>query len=113
MIRRKETTIFLDAKETTSVFELKRMVEGIVKRPPDSIRLYRDDQIMDNNKTLGCYGLNSATAKAQSPATVGLAFKDKESGKFEALEIAPLSSPPELPDVMKPAEVTSHEQTVA
>ena len=29
-------------------------------------------------------------------------------GEFEPLEIAPLSTPPELPDVMKPQDSTSH-----
>ncbi|KAL3228685.1 hypothetical protein MRX96_023815 [Rhipicephalus microplus] len=81
MVRRKKTTIFLDAKETTSV--------------------------------LTEYGLNSSTAKAQAPATVGLAFRDPDTGKFEPLEVTPLSSPPELPDVMKPPESQTHEQTVA
>lgn len=28
MIRRKKSTIFTDAKDTTSVLELKRMIEG-------------------------------------------------------------------------------------
>ncbi len=28
MVRRKKTTIFLDAKENTSVFEIKKIIEG-------------------------------------------------------------------------------------
>jgi transcription elongation factor B subunit 2 len=32
----------------------------------------------------------------------------KEDGEWETLEIAALSSPPELPDVMKPQEPTPH-----
>uniref|UniRef100_A0A8I3N2M5 Uncharacterized protein n=1 Tax=Canis lupus familiaris TaxID=9615 RepID=A0A8I3N2M5_CANLF len=36
------------------------------------------------------------------PATVGLAFRADEA--FEALRIGPFSSPPELPDVMKPQD---------
>lgn len=31
MIRRQKTTIFTDAKENTSVIELKRMIEGKIK----------------------------------------------------------------------------------
>lgn len=37
-------------------------------------------------------------------------------GEFEGLEITPLSSPPELPDVMKPQDSTSshaQEQTAS
>ncbi|XP_077500365.1 transcription elongation factor elongin B [Amblyomma americanum] len=113
MVRRKQTTIFLDAKETTSVRELKKMIAGITKVAPENQVLYKDDQCMDDNKVLTEYGLNSSTAKAQAPATVGLAFRDPDTGKFEPLEVTPLSSPPELPDVMKPPESQAHEQTVA
>lgn len=41
MIRRHKTTIFTDAKESTTVHELKRIVEGILKRPPEDQRLYK------------------------------------------------------------------------
>ncbi|XP_064476307.1 elongin-B-like [Ornithodoros turicata] len=113
MVRRKKTTVFLDAKETTSVKELKKMIAGITKIAPENQTLFKDEQCMDDNKNLTDYGLNSGTAKAQAPATVGLAFRDPESGKFEPLDITPLSSPPELPDVMKPPESQPHEQSVA
>lgn len=45
MIRRHKTTIFTDAKESTTVYELKRIVEGILKRPPEDQRLYKVTQI--------------------------------------------------------------------
>lgn len=45
MVRRKKTTIFLDAKENTTVNELKKMVEGITKVPPQDQLLYKDDQV--------------------------------------------------------------------
>lgn len=41
MIRRRKTTIFTDAKESTTVYELKRIVEGILKRTPEDQRLYK------------------------------------------------------------------------
>lgn len=41
MIRRHKTTIFTDAKESTTVYELKRIVEGILKRAPEDQRLYK------------------------------------------------------------------------
>ncbi len=59
-------------------------------------------QIMDDDKTLAEYGLSSTQAKAQSPAEVGLAFL--VDGAWEDLEKTPYSSPPELPDVMKPGQ---------
>ena len=46
MIRRKKTTIFLDAKENTKVSDLKRMIEGITKKPPPEQRLYNKDDVV-------------------------------------------------------------------
>lgn len=86
------------------------MVQGITKKTPEDLRLFKDDQTLDDNKTLGDYGFTSSTARAQAPATVGMAYRS-DDGEFEALEVAPLSTPPELPDVMKPQESsTSHPQ---
>lgn len=31
MVRRKQSTIFIDAKESTTILELKRMIQGILK----------------------------------------------------------------------------------
>ncbi|XP_069738851.1 elongin-B-like [Phaenicophaeus curvirostris] len=103
MIRRHKTTIFTDAKESSTVLELKRIVEGILKRPPEEQRLYKEEQLLEDAQTLGDCGFTSQTARPQAPATVGLALRCPGSG-FEALRIDPFSSPPELPDVMKPQE---------
>ena len=47
MIRRKKSTFFLDAKENTTVQELKRMIEGITKKPPGEQRLFnKEDAVM-------------------------------------------------------------------
>ena len=45
MIRRRKTTTFIDAKESTTVIELKKMLQGITKKPPEDNRLYKDDQV--------------------------------------------------------------------
>ncbi|XP_040211763.1 elongin-B isoform X1 [Rana temporaria] len=113
MIRHGKTTIFTDAKENTTVYELKRIVEGILKRAPEDQRLYKDDQLLDDNKSLGDCGFTSQTARPQAPATVGLAFRCS-GDSFEPLRIEPFSSPPELPDVMKPQETSgsANEQAV-
>ncbi|XP_061252471.1 elongin-B-like [Bos javanicus] len=112
MIRRHKTTIFTNAKESSTVFELKRIVEGTLKRPPDEQWLYKDDQLLDDGKALGECGFTSQTARPQAPSTVGLAFRADEA--FKALRIKPFSSPPELPDVMKPQDSGSsaNEQAV-
>ncbi|XP_064620201.1 elongin-B-like [Lineus longissimus] len=111
MIRRKKVTIFADAKESSTVLDLKKVVEGITKMAPADVKLFKDDQPLDDNKTLGDCGFTSSTARAQAPATIGLGYRG-DDGEFEALEITALSSPPELPDVMKPQEggASSHSQ---
>lgn len=110
MIRRKKTTIFLDAKENTRVSDLKKMIEGITKKPPSEQMLYnKEDVAMQDDKTLADYGLSSTVAKAQSPAEVGLAFM--VDGSFEELEKTPYSAPPELPDVMKPGQEATAQET--
>lgn len=87
---------------------------------------------MEDTHMLQEYGLNSNSAKAQSPATVGLAiryvnkklffykynatilcvffFRD-DNGVFEQLELVSYSAPPDLPDVMKSQETNGQEQT--
>ncbi|XP_042623334.1 elongin-B-like isoform X4 [Cyprinus carpio] len=86
MIRRHKTTIFTDAKESTTIYELKRIVEGILKRSPEEQRLYKlqyyvfqDEQPLEDSKTLGDSGFTNQTARPQAPGTVGLAFRISES----------------------------------
>ena len=43
MVRRKKTTIFLDAKENSTVGDLKKMIEGITKKPPADQQLYNKE----------------------------------------------------------------------
>ncbi|KAH7934783.1 hypothetical protein HPB52_000480 [Rhipicephalus sanguineus] len=56
MVRRKKTTVFLDAKETTSVRELKKMIAGITQGRAREPGALQDDQCMDDNKVLTEYG---------------------------------------------------------
>merc|ERR1711887_395107 len=92
MVRRKKSTIFTDAKETTTVKELKKIIQGIMKVEPENQQLMneRGSEIFDDDKQLSDYNL---TARAQSPATVALSFR-QDNGEFESLEITALSSPP-------------------
>lgn len=111
MIRRKNMTIFTDAKDDTTVLELKKMIEGILKVPPVNQQLFtKDNATMCDTKFLSDYGLTSLTAKAQCPALVGLALR-QENGQFEPLEMTPFSLPPDLPDVMKSQETNGQEQS--
>jgi len=114
MVRRKKTTIFLDAKESSTVLDLKKMIEGITKKAPTDQQLFnKEDAVMEDDKSLADYGLTAAIAKAQQPAEVGLSFRGEDGG-WEELEKTPYSIPPELPDVMKPGQDSvAQEQTVA
>ena len=57
MVRRKKTTIFLDAKETTTVIDLKKMIEGITKKTPALQQLYNKDDISTYKLQLHTYKL--------------------------------------------------------
>lgn len=113
MIRRQKQTIFTDAKETTTVYEVKKIIEGILKRAPEEQRLYKISSkeppvLMDDSRALSEYGYTHLTARAQLPETIGLAFQtNAEKDEFEALEITPVSTPPDLPDVMKSETATA------
>ncbi|XP_019357740.1 PREDICTED: transcription elongation factor B polypeptide 2 [Gavialis gangeticus] len=105
MIRRHRMTIFVNAKENTTVYELKKVVEGILKRAPEEQQLYKDDQLLtDGTKTLIDCGLSSQNCRPYAPATVGLALFRPGNGSFEPLHIDAFSTTPELPDVMKPQD---------
>jgi transcription elongation factor B subunit 2 len=95
-----KTAIFTDTKELSIVFEMKHIVEGVLKWPQHELQLYKEDQFLDDGKTLGKCGFTSQTAPPQVPATLGLAFWANHA--FEALSVEPISSPPELTDVMRP-----------
>lgn len=77
MVRREKQTIFLDATEETTVLQLKKMLESIVKRIPDDQKLYNVDtkDTLEDSKTLGDCGYKSQNSKAQDPASIGLAFR--------------------------------------
>ncbi|KAA3673241.1 transcription elongation factor B, polypeptide 2 [Paragonimus westermani] len=101
VIRRKKTTIHLNARETSTIREVKMMIEGILKVPPSDQMLFKQQAELDDEKTLAFYNLNAQTARAHTPATLGLALRDKTTDKFEVLDITPYSNPPELPEVMR------------
>ena len=45
MIKRKTMTCCLDVKESTKVFELKKIVGGILKKEVEDIKLLKDNQV--------------------------------------------------------------------
>ena len=110
MIRRKKLTIFTDAKESTNVLQLKKMIEGITKFTPDDQQLFNKDNVeMEDSHSLLEYGITANSAKAQNPGQIGLAVRD-ENGQFEPLELTAYSSPPDLPDVMKAQEANGSDE---
>lgn len=77
MVRREKMTIFLEVSEETSVLEVKKMLEPLVKKSPEEQQLYRIDtkKALEDNKTLGDCGYRTQSCKAMDPGCVGLAFK--------------------------------------
>ncbi|MBW05190.1 Transcription elongation factor B polypeptide 2, partial [Eschrichtius robustus] len=51
-IRRRKTIIFMEGKESSTMFLLKSIVEGILKQLPDEQRLYKDHRFLDDGKIL-------------------------------------------------------------
>ncbi|KAF2354258.1 Ubiquitin domain [Trinorchestia longiramus] len=102
MIRRKKTTIFTDAKETTTVRELKKIIQGILKVAPEDQKLSDEsgNEVFSDDKTLSDYNFTGQNARAHTPASIGLCIRG-DDGEFEELTFSPLSSPPDLPEVMR------------
>ena len=96
MIRRQKTTIFADAKETSTVYDLKRTVEGILNKTPEEQKLYKDDTLLEDSKTLAECGFNQQNSGPEIPATIGLALATEDEN-FEQLQIEPFSTPPDAP----------------
>ncbi|XP_032768789.1 elongin-B-like [Rattus rattus] len=89
-IEHRKTSFFTEAKESTTVLELKRIVQGFVKRPPKDQLLFKDDQLLEERKTLRDCGFTSEVAKQQDPAIVTLAFREDA---FQLLHARPFSCP--------------------
>ena len=92
MIRRQKLTLFVDAKETSTVLELKKFIEGITKVPPHNIRLIVDptkQPMDDDNQTLSDCGLSSVSAKAYSPVLLYLCYRKNEND-WEPIDVADL-----------------------
>ena len=72
VVRRQKCSICLEAKDSWTVTVVKQQIEGILTIPVEKQRLYKDDVVLEDTKTLSECGLNSSNAKAQSPAVLFL-----------------------------------------
>lgn len=74
----------------------------------------KNNQLLDDRKTLDKCGFTSQTARPQATAAVGLAFRADDAFKALHTEAFMSSSPPELPDVVKPQDFggSANEQVV-
>ena len=93
MIRRQKLTLFLDAKETSTVVELKKMIEGVIKVPSSNIRLILDStkQAMEDEQTLADCGLSSNFAKAYSPVLIYMCYrKAGTENEWEPIDVTDL-----------------------
>ena len=94
MIRRQKLTLFIDAKESSTVLELKKMIEGITKVPANGIRLIVDSTkqpMDDDNQTLSDCGLSGVIAKAYSPVLLYLCHRKAGSDhEWEPIDVTEL-----------------------
>jgi hypothetical protein len=65
------TSLLLERKVDCYLFPF----TGILKVTPPNQQLFKENQIMEDDKTLQDYGLTSSSAKAQCPGSIGLAFR--------------------------------------
>ncbi|KAI1295594.1 Elongin-B [Halotydeus destructor] len=113
LVRRKSQNIFLEADENDTVREIKLMVEGILKKSTSNQKFYYlstdenitedTSQVMQDDASLNSFGVTTSTARAHSPARIGLVFRNESGSGWEQLDIVPYSNPPPLPDIMKPS----------
>ncbi|CAF2232445.1 unnamed protein product [Rotaria magnacalcarata] len=115
MIRRQKLTLFVDAKETSSVMEVKKIIEGITKVPTTNMRLIVDatkQPMDDDNQVLSDCGLSSAVAKAYSPALLYLCYrKTGNENEWEPIDVTELSTPPPLPEVLNKSDEDKKDNT--
>ena len=94
MIRRQKLTLFIDAKESSTVMEVKKTIEGIIKVPPNHLRLIIDSNkqpMDDDNQTLADCGLSGTAAKAYSPVLMYLCYrKAGNENEWEPIDVAEL-----------------------
>ncbi|XP_028044594.1 elongin-B [Monomorium pharaonis] len=108
LVRRKNVTLHLDVLESTKVWELKKIIEDILKVSSSDQKLFlmfinnsdleKYQELSDPTAALSKYGLISSAAMATHPAIIGLAIQ-QENGLFEKLEITPYSISDFLPDL--------------
>lgn len=60
---------------TYLIYKLLTNILGILKVSTQNQQLFYKDEIMDENKTLSDCGINASIAKAQNPASIGLALR--------------------------------------
>ena len=107
-LRRQKNTIYTDLKETNTVLELKKTIQGIVKTPAEDIRIFnlgaKDAKNafveLEDGTTLRDCGFDSNNARPQAPAELAYVLRTGES-EWEEIDIAKYSDPPEIPEVMR------------
>merc|ERR1719318_153940 len=57
---------------------------------------------MEDSKNLVDFGITSKTALVQDPMELSLVYRSEDGAGWEEVEKTPFSTPPELPDVIKP-----------
>ncbi|XP_030377255.1 uncharacterized protein LOC115626138 [Scaptodrosophila lebanonensis] len=111
MIRKHNSTILLDIKENTTIYDLKCMIAPLLNvRPFDQLLFSKDNKQMMNSDKLKDYGIIASIATPQEPVQLSLVVRDDE-GDFNPIDITPYSEPPPLP-IVGPTEEKEEEEMV-
>ena len=114
-LRRQKDTLFTDLKETNTVLELKKTIQGIVKTPADDIRVFNmnakdaKNAYLEDGTTLRDCGFDANNARPQAPAELAYVFRRGETD-WEDIDLEKYSDPPEIPEVMR-ANPTGNAET--
>uniref|UniRef100_A0A1I7YRH7 Ubiquitin-like domain-containing protein n=1 Tax=Steinernema glaseri TaxID=37863 RepID=A0A1I7YRH7_9BILA len=101
---RRKAHLFISLPESSNILEVKKTVCGILKVPvEDQLLKFRKNtqdewRDLENTQTLSECNIHSGSATAQSPAQIALVVQSEDA----AIDIEPLSSPPPIPDAMRP-----------
>lgn len=103
-VQRKKQHLMVQARENSTAKDLKKIIEGILKVPPEkqSLRRPANEQRtewapFDEKQTLQELGFSPKNARADDPAMLVLVLPEDN----DKPDICPLSIPPPVPEAMQ------------
>lgn len=89
-VKRHKTTIFLSVEPTETILECKEKIQSLLDISADTMRLYMDNNVLDDMRTL-------AELKVENDCVIGLSVKSPDGSWEEVLIETPFTEPKEAP----------------